>query len=135
MSGLERVLDFDNSDGSGDDEYTTFANGSQIFELQPHQDPTQASRGSYAAGLSSFSTPPYSDKAFSQHDLTYEEFPIAAHQVPDYSYRDHISVDLPRRAPLPPTLASWHSDPCSTSELSDVLGQLKINENGVGMFR
>ncbi len=134
MSGLERVLDFDNSDGSGDDEYP-FGGGPQVFELQTPQDHIHVSQGPYSAGFPPFHTPPYSDKAFSQHELTYDDVASMAVPVADPLYRDHSSFDPPYSAPLqPPNGLVWHSDPYSTSELSDVLGDLKINESGVGML-
>lgn len=137
ISGLERVLDFDNSDGSGDDEYNNLAGGPQILEMQNPQEHMHVSQGAYSAALPPFQTPPYSEKAFSQHEYAYEDvpsLPLPLH-IPDHSYSDHTSFDPPNSAPLHSSNgASWNSDPYSTAELSDVLGELKINENGVGMY-
>ena len=133
MSGLERVLDFDNSEGSGDDEYNNFPGGPQVFELQAPQDPIHVSQGSYGAGLPPFHTPPYSDKAFSQHELAYEDVATIPFPVSEPSYGNKSSFDSSHSNPMHPSNSSiWHSDPYSTSELSDVLGDLKINETGVG---
>lgn len=130
--GLERVLDFDNSDGSGDDEYSNFANG-QIYELQNPQGNMHLSQVPYSAGLQQFSTPPYSDKAFSQHEFGYDDIPSLQNHVPDSSYGDHTSFNVSQNTSRQPaSSAMWNSDQCSPAELSDVLGELKIHENGVG---
>ena len=135
ISGLERVLDFDNSDGSGDDDYSNFAVGPQVFELQTSQDHIQASQGPYTNGIPPFNTPPYSDKAFSQHEFGYDDVAPIPLSVSDSSFHNHGSFDPPLSAALHPTNGPiWHTDSYSTTELSDVLGDLKINENGVGMY-
>jgi len=133
-SGLERVLDVDNSDGSGDDEYNDFASGSQAFELQNPQEHMHMSQVPYSAGLQQFSTPPYSDKAFSQHEFGYDDMSSILQHVPNPSHGDHTSFEPPQGAPLhPANCAIWNSDQYTPAELSDVLGELKIHENGVGM--
>ena len=132
LAGLERVLDFDNSEGSGDDEYGSFAGGPQVFELQAPQDHIQVSQGPYSAALPPFHTPPYSDKAFSQHEL-YDD--VAS--IP-LNISDSLGQDPSSFGPSPNTSlqssngAIWQSDSYATSELSDILGDLKINETGVG---
>lgn len=130
--GLERVLDFDNSDGSGDDEYNNFASG-QIYDLQNSQENMHMSQVPYNAGLQQFSTPPYSDKAFSQHEFGYDEIPSLQHPVSDSSYGDPTTFNLPQSTShRPANNVMWNGDQCSPAELSDVLGELKIHENGVG---
>lgn len=134
-SGLERVLDFDNSDGSGEDEYNNFASGPQVFDVHNPQEHMHMSQVPYSAGLQQFSTPPYSDKAFSQHEFGYEDLSSITQHVPNPSYRGHTSFDPPHSAPLHPANSTiWNNDQYSSTELSDVLGELKIHENGVGMY-
>jgi hypothetical protein len=133
-SGLERVLDFDHSDGSGEDEYSTFTNEPHVFEEQDQQEHLHVSQVPYSAGLQQFSTPPYSDKDFGQHELGYDDIPPMPPHVPNTSYRNHTTFDPPQTAPLQPANgATWNSDQYTPTELSDVLGELKIHENGVGM--
>ena len=135
MAGLERVLDFDVSDGSGDDEYN-FTGGPELFGVQPTQEQIHASQGPYSAGLPPFNTPPYSDKAFSQHEFSYDDVSSIPLPLIDPPYRDNNSnFHSSNSAPLySPNSTVWQSDPYSTAELSDVLGDLKINESGVGTY-
>lgn len=135
ISGLERVLDFDNSEGSGDDEYGNMPGGPQIFDMQTPREHMNMSQGPYSAGLAQYHTPPYSDKAFSQHEFTYDDVHSIPLNLHGTSYRDHGSFDPPHSAPLVSANGgTWNNDPYSTTDLSDVLGELKINESGVGMY-
>ena len=133
LSGLERVLDFDHSDGSGDDDYSSLPGGSQIFDMQTPPDHVQMSQGPFSAGIAQYHTPPYSDKAYGQQDFTFDD--ISALNLPGAgtSYRDQKAFDFAQSTPLHATHNTWSSDSYSTTELSDVLGELKIDENGVGM--
>ena len=130
ISGLERVLDFDNSSGSGDDDYSHPARAPQVFELQ---NSTEQMPGAYGAVLGPFSTPPYSDKAFSQHEYAYDDTSSMPSSIPAPSYRDQNSYNPSYSSSLPLSNdATWLKEQYSTAELSEVLGELKINENGVG---
>ena len=133
ISGLERVLDFDHSDGSGDDDYSSLPGGSQIFDMHTPPDHIQMSQGPYSAGLAQYHTPPYSDKAYSQQDFAYDDISALALPVTDVSYRDQNAFDISQNTPLPVINNTiWSNEAYSTTELSDVLGELKIHENGVG---
>lgn len=130
ISGLERVLDFDNSDGSGDDEYFN-QGGSQLFELQNTSGHMHASQGPYSAAIGSFNTPPYSNESFSQHEYGYDDVPTMALHVPSPSYRDQNLYNPPHSAPLQPSNnKNWGCD----TELSIVMGELKIDASGIGTF-
>ena len=135
ISGLERVLDFDNSEGSGDDEYQNFAGGSQVFELQTPEDNLHVSQGPYSTGLPPFHTPPYSDKAFSQHEYTYDDVATIPLPITDPPYRGSGSFGATLSGlPQISNGLVWQNDSYSAQELSDVLGDLKINETGVGKY-
>ena len=132
--GLERVLDFDNSEGSGDDDYP-FPGGPQVFELQAPQDHMHVPQGPYSAGFPPFHTPPHSDKAFSQHEYPYDDVATMGLPLPDPQYPVRPSYDPSHGISFHPSNSSgWQSDLYSPSELSDVLGDLKINETGVGKY-
>ncbi|KAL2052535.1 hypothetical protein ABVK25_007095 [Lepraria finkii] len=132
VSGLERVLDFDNSDGSDDDDYSHPAGAPQVSELQ---DSHEQMHGAYGAVLGPFNTPPYSDKAFSQHEYAYDDISSMPLNIPAPSYRDHNSYNPSQSNSLPlPNDPNWLKEQYSTAELSDVLGELKINENGVAPY-
>ena len=131
ISGLERVLDFDNSSGSGDDEYSQPASAPQMFELQHSQGPMQ---GTYSAALGPFNTPPYTEKAFSQHEYAFDDMATMPLHVPAPSYSDHNIYNAPHNATITSSNeGNWHKEQYA-AELSDVLGELNINENGVGTF-
>ena len=129
ISGLERVLDFDNSSGSGDEDYSHPAGAAQVFELQQPQEPIQ---GTYNAVLGPpFNTPPYTEKSFSQHEYAFDDISTMPLHVPTPSYRDHHTYNPPQSAPIAPP-NDWPKEQYSTAELNDFLGELNINENGVG---
>lgn len=130
ISGLERVLDFDNSSGSGDDDYSHPASATQVFQMQQPQEPIQ---GTYSAVLGPFNTPPYTEKAFTPHEYAFDDMSTMQLHVPTPSYRDHHTYNPPQSAPIVPP-NDWHKEQYSTAELSDVLGELNINENGVGTY-
>lgn len=134
ISGLERVLDFDHSEGSGDEDYHNFAGEPHVFELQTPQDHIHVSQGPYNPALPPFHTPPYSDKAFSQHEYAYDDVATIPLPIADPPYHNNSTLHAPLGGiPQPYNGQVWPSDSYSTSELSDVLGDLKINETGVGM--
>lgn len=130
LLGLERVLDFDQSDGSGDDEYTYEEDTSQLFELQNASAPTQEP---YSAGLGAFSTPPFSEKDYSQHELGYEKVQPMPLQVSSSSYTAQDIYHPPQNAPLPPTNGGvWTNEQINTTDLSNLMGGLGIANDGVG---
>ena len=132
LSGLERVLDFDNSSGSGEDEYNQHMHAPQVFELGNPQTQMHVPQTPYNDALGVFHTPPYSDRALSQHEFsTYEEVPPMPAPFPDphTTYQTSTAPSMPSTSGIP----IWqHDEQQPVVELSDVLGELKINENGIG---
>lgn len=128
-SGLERVLDFDNSGGSSDEEYG-FQAGAHTFELQNSANHMQVNPANYSAGLVPYNTPPYSD-GMMQNDFSYEDLSAMPLPVQQQSF-DHTNLNPPQSASLD---GSWNGEQYPVTELSDVLGELKIHENGVGKAR
>lgn len=132
VSGLERVLDFDNSSHSGDEEYPqqSSASAPPVFELNSRgvMHPPEA----YGDGLNVFHTPPYSERALSHPDFSYRMTP-AIHG----SFQDPLPYGTSNGPPLLPGegVPAWSSEPCSVADLSSVLGELKIEEDGVGTFQ
>ena len=125
------MLDFDNSDGSGDDDYSHPVGGPQVFELQNSNEQMQ---GAYGAVLGPFNTPPYSDKDFNHHEYAYDDVSSMPLNVSAPSYHDHNSYNPPQSNSLSlPNDTKWFTEQYSTAELSNVLGELKIDENGIGM--
>lgn len=128
--GMQGVLDFDNSSGgSGDEDYSNHS-GQQVFEMQnPPQ--MQTSHPQYNTGLGPSYTPPYSEP-LPQHEFAYNDTSAGPPHLPQPMYH-HASFSTPNDAPLPRVGGNWRNEQFSSAaDLSDVLGELKINENGVG---
>lgn len=130
LLGLERVLDFDQSDGSGEDDYTYEAETSQLFELQ---NASAHMPEPYSAGLGAFNTPPFSEKAYSQHEIGYDEIQSMPLQVSDSSYNAQDIYQPPQSASLPPTnVGVWTNEQLNAADLSNLMGGLGIANDGVG---
>ena len=130
LLGLERVLDFDHSDGSGEDEYNFETDTSQLFELQ---DTSAHTQGPYSAGLGAFSTPPFSEKAYSQHELGYDEGQNMPSQASNSLYNGQNVYHLPHSASLPTNNSEvWNNEHINTTDLSKLMGGLGIANDGVG---
>lgn len=131
MSGFEKVLDFDNS--SGDEEYNQHQSATQTFELDSSIEHNQSRSGPFSDDLGVFQTPPYSDRDLSHRELSYDDVTGVPLHV-EGPFRDQASFD----SPLGPTLtasesSSIWSEQYSAAGLSSLLGELKIDESGVGM--
>ena len=130
LLGLERVLDFDQSDGSAEDDYNYEADTSQLFELHNTSAHTQEP---YTACLGAFSTPPFSEKAYSQHELGYDEIQPMPLHASDSSYNSQEVYHLPQSASLPPINGSiWTNEHIHSADLSTLMGGLGIAKDGVG---
>ena len=133
LLGLERVLDFDQSDGSGEDDYNYETGTSQLFDLPNTSAPTQPP---YSAVLDAFNTPPYSEKAFNQTELGYDEVLSIPLQMPDTSYNAQETYHSPQDASFPTNTGTvWRSDQVNGTDLSNLMGGLGIANDGVGAYR
>lgn len=127
------MLSFDHSDGSGDDDYIYEPDTSQLFELQNASTHTQVP---YSAGLGAFSTPPFSEKAYSQHELGYDEVQPMPLRLPDSSFNAQDIYHPPHSAPLPTSDSTvWKTEHISDTDLSNIMGALGIANDGVGKCR
>ena len=123
------MLDFDHSDGSGEDDYNYEAGTSQLFELQ---DATHT-QGSYGTVLGAFSTPPFSEKAYSQHELGFDEVQTMPLQASDSSYNSHDVYHPPHSASLPTNDGGiWSNELINATDLSNLMSGLGIANDGVG---
>lgn len=132
MSGFEKVLDFDNS--SGDEEYTPHQSATQVFELDSSIGHQQSRSGPYSDSLGVFQTPPYSERGLSNRDLSYDDITRVPLHV-EGPFRDRTSFNSPLRPTLtaPESSSVWNEQYLAAG-LSSMLGELKIDESGVGMF-
>ena len=129
LTGLERVLDFDNSSGSGDEEYHAQTSVPQYYDgmRNPRQE-------SFNDNMGVFHTPPYSESTPSLNDYPYDDIPgmqlrpeQALHEPPSYAQANGAAMPNGLDGTI------WTNEQFSAAELSDVLGELKINENGEGV--
>lgn len=124
------MLDFDQSDGSGEDEYNYEVGTSQLFELQNASVHTQ---GPYSAGLGAFTTPPFSEKAYSQHELGYDEVQPMPLHVSDSLYNAQDVYHPPQSASLATNdVRVWNNEHINATDLSNLMGGLGIANDGVG---
>lgn len=134
LTGLESVLDFDTSNGSGEEDYHPQTSAHQYYDGVPNPQDMQHSHGSFN-GMGAFHTPPYSDRAPSLNESFYDDVP-RMNIRPEQSFHEPSSYAQVNGAAVPTGLngSVWTTEQFSAAELSDVLGELKINENGEGML-
>ena len=129
--GLEKVLDFDNSSGSGEDDY----GNRHMFDFSEAGDHFSRTQVPYDGGLGgdAFHTPPYSDKTPSLNDYAFDDFSMPMHGS-DPSYQEN-PFPVQHCHSFPPLNGSlvWNGEHFSAAEMANVLGHLKIDENGEGM--
>ena len=134
LSGLERVLDFDSGSGA-DDDFQNPTDGPQYYDIPNYHNQLGDHQVNFNENLGAFQTPPYSERAPSLHEYSsYDDVPSIQlrseplHGSSNYNVPSgHIAPSYGRSA--------WSDDRQGVVELSDVLGELKINENGEGVYR
>ena len=132
LSGLERVLDFDS--GSGEDDYHAQTSVPQYYDSMSNPQDMDPHQGTFNDGMGAFHTPPYSERAPSLNGTFYDDVPGMQLQV-EQSFQEPGSYARINGAPITgQTTTAWNNEQPSAAELSDVLGELKINENGEGVL-
>lgn len=130
LLGLERVLDFDQSDGSGEDDYNYESSTSPLFDLQNASAQTQEP---YSAGFGAFHTPPFSEKDYSQRELGYDEVQPMPLPMSNSSYNAQEIYHPPQSVPVPTNNSTlWNNDHINPTDLSNLMGGLGIANDGVG---
>ena len=134
ITGLERVLNFDEDSGSGDDDEYGYSDGVDFYDYGPPE-AMGLPQQQYNAGMASFGSPPYTDSNAGQNDFTYNNnmapVPLNLHGS---SYQEQTSF-APMSASLAPSEHSnWSNEQYGQppGDLSDALGELKIHDSGVG---
>lgn len=130
FSGLERVLDFDNGSG-GDDDFHNTTSGPSYCDIPNSHDQLEEHQLSFNENLSAFHTPPYSERAPSLHDYSYEEVPTIQLRSEPFHEPNNFRLGNGQTHPARGRPV-WSDDQYSTVELADVLGELKIHESGEG---
>lgn len=129
VPGLERFLDFDNSSHSGDEEYPSHTSAPRDLEFGHSSGSTRLAQGSYSDSLDTFNTPTYSEGASNHYSYD------ASSEVPEKGFQEHNSFstyDGPTLTSSDDASTTWNSGQYSVADLSSVLGEFKIEEDGVG---
>ena len=130
---MQGVLDFDQSSGSGDEDYM-IPHPSDGFAWDMQTPPNvQIPPASYNPGIGAFGTPPYSapvhQQEFALNDLSLPMDDTHPSFDDPSPYSDRSKPSIPRS-----NSSTWSQDRYATGDLSDMLGDLKISLNGVGEY-
>ena len=128
--GRPGVIDFDNSSGSGDEDYMFGQPNELSWDMQTSPN-VQIPPQSYGQGVGSYSTPPYSAPV-NQQEFTINDIPQFSIHDSNAAYEDHATFDGSQPPALPRSDSTWSGEQYTSSDLSDMLGDLKINVTGVG---
>ena len=142
-SGLERVLDFDNSSGgSGDEDYPPHLqpqphpqlHHQASFPLSSGAEILNTSQSPYGTTFEAFHSPTtYLARPVTQPSLSYNALSPEQMPAPTNFQRQHTFPQANIRAPHPVGSGdSWHQQHVSAEDLSGLLGHLKIDETGIG---
>ncbi|MCJ1242822.1 hypothetical protein MMC30_000017 [Trapelia coarctata] len=135
VSGLERVLDFDNSSGgSGDEDYGQGAMGQNVFQLSSGPETISASHAPYSGSLGASYAPSYDEKTDSHSHYQYDSVTSIPLTTSESPYHTQTSFHLPslNQVHLPDN-SQWsqpQEEVPSAEGLSEALGELHIDETG-----
>ena len=134
-SGLEKVLDFDSSSGSGEDEYGSHGHR-PLYELGDTGDHFNQNQVQYESYINTdaFHTPPYSDRTPSINEFAFDDFSIPMHGSDPAYQETPFQIQHSRSFPNLNSHLIWNGEHFSATEISNVLGHLKIDENGEGQL-
>lgn len=133
-SGLEGVLDFDHSSASGDDDHYGHAgDATQYFHYGNPSDPMPNPQDVYGQQLAGYSGPEHAERDLDEATFSYNTVAPMPMTLPE-TYQNPAVFQPVNTTPPQPLVNenSWENDHHTASDLSDVLGELNIKENGVG---
>lgn len=131
----DRVAEYDGPIGDQDNSFH------QHTQIQPDgsgitgQDHVLPAQIPYNDGVGVYHTTTYGERSMSQPDLHYSTMNASQFNVPDAPYQSLSVFPTPpgQTMPLSDPSNSWNQEQFSAASLSDALGELKIDESGVGM--
>ncbi|KAL8649566.1 MAG: hypothetical protein Q9210_004320 [Variospora velana] len=135
-SGLEGVLDFDHSSASGDDDHYGHAgDATQYFHYGTPSDPMPNPQGAYGQHHADYSGPEHGERDLNEATFNYNTVAPMPMSLPE-TYQNPAAFQPVNTTPPQPLLNdnSWENDHRTASDLSDVLGELNIKENGVALY-
>ncbi|KAI4235461.1 MAG: hypothetical protein LQ349_003151 [Xanthoria aureola] len=136
-SGLEGVLDFDHSSASGEDEhYFQHGEPTQFYDFGHPNDSVHNPQVGYGHHLGSFNAPANVERHPSHSDFSYDPVTSMPMTLPETFHQPTTfqAINVAPPPPHPSHGSNWTSDQHSPTDLSDVLGQLSIKENGVALY-
>ena len=133
ITGLERVLNFDDESGSGDDDDYEYSSNGVFYDFN-QADGMHLPQPPYSAGLGTFGTPPYSESNASLNDFAFNPVSSATMNLQETSYQDQSSFPALSASLAPSEHSNWSNEQYNQppGDLSDALGELKIHDTGVG---
>ena len=136
VSGLERVLDFADSSGDSGDEGYMPSRPMMQNVYQSHD--ILASPSSYTSGMVAFNPSTYGVKQDNQ--MPYSNLTSAPMQGPEPPFHGqasfhHHQASSTGSIPGIERSDSWSHEDVSAETLSEVLGELKIDERGMGKLK
>ena len=136
-SGLERVLVFDDSSVSGDEEYGQQTNLFSSQEMGSIPEQTHLPQVAYDNGLGTYHTPPYNQRSSSFHDFSYGNVNNIPMSAQDQAYQSQATFQTPNSQHIRSVSSDelWSQEQYSGLNLTDALGELKITETGIGRYR
>ncbi|KAL9581303.1 MAG: hypothetical protein Q9212_003979 [Teloschistes hypoglaucus] len=136
FSGLEGVLDFDHSSASGEDEhYGSYGDASQFYDYGDPSATVQHPQAAYGHDLGGFAAPTNVERHHNPQDFSYSAVTSMPMTLPE-SYQHPTAFQSVEQVPPQPSPNSnaWTQDQCSPADLSEVMGELNIKENGVATY-
>lgn len=136
-SGLERVLVFDDSSVSGDEEYGQQANPFSSHDNGSFPEQTHPPQVAYDDGLVTYHAPSYNQRSSSFHDFSYGTVNNIPMSTPEQAYPPQATFQTPNAQHIRSISSDeiWPQDQYSGLNLTDALGELKITETGIGTCR
>jgi Fungal Zn(2)-Cys(6) binuclear cluster domain len=132
----ERSPEFDRSSGS-DDEYHHHTSILDQLAEEHKFDNDHLQQVSYDTGVGIYQSPPYTSQPHLQHHtipLQYSSISPPGLTIPDVQYPP--TTMFPTPSPQAPSLNDpneiWQTEQYGSSSLSEALGQLAIDETGIG---
>ncbi|KAI4200070.1 MAG: hypothetical protein LQ350_004209 [Teloschistes chrysophthalmus] len=136
FSGLEGVLDFDHSSASGEDEhYGSYGDASQFYDYGDPTASVQHPQAAYGHDLGGFAAPTNVERHQTPQDFSYSAVTSMPMTLPESYQHPTAFQSVEQVHPQPsPNSNAWTQDQCSPADLSEVMGELSIKENGVATY-
>ncbi|KAH0548277.1 hypothetical protein GP486_008020 [Trichoglossum hirsutum] len=133
----ERPPEVDRSSGSGEDEYHQHVPILDQLTVERKFEHDHLPRVSYDAGVAIYQTPPFIDQTQLQHHaipLQYSGVSPSGVTIPDVHYPPApvFPTPSPQALSLNDSAEVWHTERYSSASLTEALGQLAIDETGIG---